>query len=111
MEINLRKENNVLIVTLKGRLDAVTAPDFDKKLESLLSEGEKALIINFSELEYISSAGLRSILASAKQLKANDGRMLLAELKGPVKEVFEISGFYSIFKIFGSEADALNQMT
>jgi len=110
MEINTRKKDNVLVISLKGRLDAVTAPDFDKKLESLLSEGENALIINFSELEYISSAGLRSILASAKQLKANDGRMLLAELRGPVKEVFEISGFYSIFQIFESEADALNQM-
>jgi len=110
MEINTRKKDNVLVISLKGRLDAVTAPDFDKKLESLLSEGENALIINFSELKYISSAGLRSILASAKQLKANDGRMLLAELRGPVKEVFEISGFYSIFQIFESEADALNQM-
>jgi len=110
MEINTRKKDNVLVISLKGRLDAVTAPDFDKKLESLLSEGEDALIINFSELKYISSAGLRSILASAKQLKANGGRMLLAELRSPVKEVFEISGFYSIFQIFESEADALNQM-
>lgn len=111
MEINTKKKDNVLVISLKGRLDAVTAPDFDKKLESLLSEGENALIINFSELEYISSAGLRSILVSAKQLKANGGRMLLAELRGPVKEVFEISGFYSIFQIFEAEADALNQMT
>lgn len=111
MEINTKKKDNVLVISLKGRLDAVTAPDFDKKLESLLSEGENVLIINFSELEYISSAGLRSILVSAKQLKANGGRMLLAELMGPVKEVFEISGFYSIFQIFETEADALNQMT
>ncbi|MBI3591877.1 MAG: STAS domain-containing protein [Nitrospirae bacterium] len=58
MEINTRKKDNVLVISLKGRLDAVTAPDFDKKLESLLSEGENALIINFSELEYISSREL-----------------------------------------------------
>lgn len=111
MEINTIKKGNVLVILLKGRLDALTAPDFDKKIESLLSEGEKALIINFSELEYISSAGLRSILAIAKQLKAKDGKIMLAELKGAVKEVFEISGFYSIFQIFDSEADALNKMT
>ncbi len=111
MEISARKNGNVLVILLKGRLDALTAPDFDKKIESLLSEGEKALVINFSELEYISSAGLRSILATAKQLKAKDGRILLAELRGAVKEVFEISGFYSIFQIFESEADALKQMT
>ena len=111
MEITTTKKNNVLLILLKGRLDALTAPDFDKKTESLLSEGEKALILNFSELEYISSAGLRSILATAKQLKANGGRILLAELKGAVKEVFEISGFYSIFQIFDTEAEALKQMT
>jgi len=111
MEINTRKEGNVLVILLKGRLDAVTAPDFDKRIEGLLSEGEKEMIINFTELEYISSAGLRSILATAKHLKAKGGRILLAELRGAVKEVFEISGFYSIFQIFGSEADALNQKT
>jgi anti-anti-sigma factor len=111
MEINTIKKGNVLVILLKGRLDALTAPDFDKKIESLLSEGENAFIINFSDLEYISSAGLRSILAIAKQLKAKDGKIMLAELKGAVKEVFEISGFYSIFQIFDSEADALNKMT
>jgi len=110
MEINTRKKDNVFVVSLKGKLDAVTAPEFDKKLEGLLSEGENNLIINLGELEYISSAGLRSILAFAKQLKANGGRMVLAELRGPVKEVFEISGFYSIFQILESEAAALNQM-
>lgn len=110
MEINTGKKDNVLVISLKGKLDAVTAAEFDKKLESLLAEGEKALIINFSELEYISSAGLRCILALAKQLKEKGGKMTFAGLKGVVKDVFELSGFCSIFQIFGSEAEALNQM-
>lgn len=111
MQIDMIKKGTVLVIFVKGRLDALTAPDFDKKIETLLSEGENALVLNFSELEYISSAGLRSILAVAKQLKAKDGSIMLTELKGAVKEVFEISGFYSIFQIFESEADALKQMT
>lgn len=110
MEINSRKEGDILILALNGKMDAVTAPEFDRKFEGLTSEGENIFIINFSGLEYISSAGLRSILASAKLLKAKGGRIALTELRGPVKEVFELSGFYSIFQIYGSEAEAVSRI-
>ena len=110
MEINTKKEKNVPVVSIKGRIDAVTAPDFEKNLSELISSGEKTVVVNFSELEYISSAGLRSILATAKKLKTENGKMLFAGLKGPVEEVFKISGFYSIFTIFESEEAALNQI-
>ena len=69
----------------------------------------EVLLVNFSELEYISSAGLRSILATAKQLKARNGEIMFTGLKNTVKEVFEISGFYSIFKTFETEEEALTQ--
>lgn len=110
MELNTRKENNVLIVGLKGRMDAVTAPEFDRQFAAWLSEGEKAFILNFSALEYISSAGLRSILSASKQLKANGGRSLFTGLTGPVKEVFELSGFYAIFDMCDSEEAAIRLM-
>lgn len=110
MEINTRKENNVRIVGLKGRMDAVTAPEFDRQFNAWLAEGEKAFIINFSALDYISSAGLRSILSASKQLKANGGRSLFTGLTGPVKEVFELSGFYAIFEMCDSEETAINLM-
>jgi anti-anti-sigma factor len=110
MEINSRKEKNIPVVSVKGRIDAVTAPEFEKNMSDLISKGENNLIINFADLEYISSAGLRSILATAKKLKAEGGKMLFAGLQGPVEEVFKISGFYSIFSIFDSEAAALNNL-
>lgn len=110
MEISERKEGNVLVVSVKGKMDAVTAPEFDKQFEGWTAAGESAFVVNFSGLEYISSAGLRSVLASAKQLKAGSGRLLFAGLRGPVREVFELSGFYSIFQIFDLEADALKKM-
>ncbi len=68
------------------------------------------MIINLSDLEYISSAGLRSILAIAKVLKAKGGKMIFACLKGTVKDVFKISGFGSIFQIYDSEEEALTQV-
>ena len=110
MEINTRKETNVRVVGLTGRMDAVTAPEFDRQFNAWLSEGENAFIINFSALEYISSAGLRSILSASKQLKANGGKSLFTGLTGPVKEVFELSGFYAIFDMCDSEEAAITRM-
>jgi len=110
MEIQTRKEKNAVIVSVKGRMDAVTAPEFEKNLSDLIAKGENTFLLNFSGLEYISSAGLRSILATAKKLKEKEGKILFAGLHGPVEEVFKISGFHSIFKIFDSEEAALGEI-
>ncbi len=107
MEIETAKENTTIIVSVKGRIDAVTALEFEKTLESLMGKGENAILLNFSSLEYISSAGLRSILCTAKQMKAKNGTILFSGLKGPVKDVFKISGFNTIFKVFDTREDAL----
>jgi anti-anti-sigma factor len=110
MEISVRKEKNVSVVSVTGRMDAVTAPEFEKSLSELMSKGEKKFLVNLAGLEYISSAGLRSILVIAKQSKAGQGEVIFSGLRGPVEEVFKISGFHSIFKIFESEEMALKQI-
>ena len=110
MEIHTRKDKNVIIVSVKGRVDAVTAPEFEKNLSDLISKGEIIFLLNFGDLEYISSAGLRSILSTAKKLKEQKGKIVLTGLKGSVGEVFKISGFDSIFKIFDSEENALKEI-
>ncbi len=107
MEISTRKEKNVTIVSVSGRIDAITAPEFESNLDGLITVGERIFLINLSGLGYISSAGLRSILSSAKKLKTLSGEILFTGLQGPVDEVFQISGFKSIFKFFPSEADAV----
>ena len=110
METYTRKEKNAVIVSVKGRIDAVTAPEFEKDLSALIAQSETIFILNFDRVEYISSAGLRSILATAKKLKEKEGKILFTGLRGPVEEVFKISGFHSIFKVFDSEATALKEM-
>jgi len=99
-----------VIASVKGRLDAVTAPEFEKNLSDLISKGETIFLLNFAGLDYISSAGLRSILATFKKLKEKQGKILFTGLQGPVEEVFKISGFHTIFKIFDSEETALKEM-
>jgi anti-anti-sigma factor len=107
MEFHTSKESGWTVVSIGGRMDAVTTPEIDKKLYDLLESGEKRLVVDLKDLGYISSAGLRSLLATAKKLKAVQGEMAFANLRGPVKDVFEISGFYSIFKVFDSVAEAI----
>ncbi len=110
MEIQTRKDKAAVVVSIEGRMDAVTAPEFEKKVIDLISKGEKTFVVNFVELEYISSAGLRSILALAKKLKEQAGKILLTGVRGSVEEVFKISGFSSMFKMFDSEESALREI-
>ena len=75
-----------------------------------LTRGEKALLIHLDKLDYISSAGLRTLLVTAKRMKGQAGKMAFANLKGHPKEVFEISGFYSLFTVFDSVESALESI-
>jgi anti-anti-sigma factor len=102
MEISKTRERNAVVMTVKGRMDAVSSPEFEKEMEELIGQGEKTFIVDLSNLDYISSAGLRSILITAKKLKTREGKLLLSSLKEVVKEVFEISGFSSIIPIYDS---------
>lgn len=109
MDIDLRKEKNGTVVAIKGRMDAVCAPDLENLLAERINEGELSFIFDFSNLEYISSAGLQCILAAAKTLEEKQGRIALTSLQGTVKEVFEISGFDTLFPIYNTVEEAINQ--
>jgi anti-anti-sigma factor len=102
MDIHVKKEAKGLIVSLIGRLDAVSVGEFDKEMDGQIKKGESNIILDLSRLDYISSAGLRNILSTSKRLKENQGTITLCGLHGGVKEVFDISGFSSIFTIYES---------
>lgn len=107
INISINKDTNATVITIKGRLDTVTAPELEKQLTSVTADGAGTLIMNMSDVDYISSAGLRVLLVAAKIMKSNNGEVLLCGLQGSVKEVLDISGFSSIFKTFDTEAAAL----
>jgi anti-anti-sigma factor len=110
MKIRVEKDEKCPIVSVKGRMDAVTAPDFEKQVSEIIEKEDTDFIIDLAELEYISSAGLRSILAAAKKLKQKERQLYLAALQDVVKEVFEISGFSAIIPIFDSVETVLKQV-
>jgi len=108
MQISVKTTNEVKVLAFEGRLDTQTSPDAQQQLTRLIEAGEKRFIVNFEKLDYISSAGLRVLLVAAKQLKGIDGELRICSLNEVVGEVFDISGFTTIFKIFGSESEALD---
>lgn len=86
-----KAENNGLTVTLEGRLDTTTAPQLETELMGSL-EGVTSLVLDFEKLEYISSAGLRVLLA-AQKVMMKQGEMKVIHVNEVVMEVFEVTGF------------------
>jgi anti-anti-sigma factor len=107
MEIITQKHENGLVVSVKGRIDAVSAPAFEKELMEFVDSGDTSLIINCRELIYLTSAGLRGILTVAKKLKNKGGALKVAALIDVVKNVYEISGFSAIIPTFDTVEAAL----
>ena len=110
MEITETKENDVNIYRLNGRLDSNTSPALEKKLAVAIEDGATNMVLDFENLEYISSAGLRIILKTTKDLKRSEGSIVLCAMQDYVKEVFEIAGFDSFLSIVSTMKDALNKI-
>jgi anti-sigma B factor antagonist len=110
MEILEKEEKGVSIFKLTGRLDSKTSPEFEKKIFDAIDKGSKQMIVDFGDLDYISSAGLRVILKATKDLKRSEGNFILCSMKDYVKEVFEISGFDTFLPIVSSMDEAFQKM-
>ncbi len=111
VEIIQEKQGNVNVIKVKGRLDASTAAKLEETLELFVNEDRTRILVDCETLDYISSAGLRVLLASAKELKKTNGKIYLSSLNPNVKQVFEISGFTTIFPIYESIKDALADLS
>ena len=97
MEIIKNQNGSELNIELIGRLDTTTAPELDNDLKTSL-DGVTKVVFDFTKLEYISSAGLRVLLAAQKVMN-KQGEMILTNVNDDVKEVFEITGFVDILTI------------
>lgn len=107
MEITESKRNGVVIFALRGRLDASNADTAEHKLVALIDGGETRVVVDCTQLDYISSAGLRVLLVAAKRLNARHGTIAIAALKDEIREVFDIAGFASILPIYATPAAAV----
>lgn len=98
------------VMVFEGNLETGTAPEAEKEINALIEQGVKNIVINFEKLNYISSAGLRVLLATAKKLKSKQGMLYICSLNETVTEIFEMSGFNTIFNVFDTESEALKML-
>lgn len=106
MDITESQLNAATVLALAGRLDGLAAPALEQKIDALVAAGVKKVVLDCSALAYVSSAGLRSFLTSAKKLKAAGGKAAFAALAPAVHEVFELSGFLSVLEVHPTTAAA-----
>jgi anti-sigma B factor antagonist len=106
MDITESKINSATVLALSGRLDGLTSPVLEKRVEALLAAGTRQLVFDCGQLAYASSIGLRVFLGSAKKLKAVGGKVAFAALTPAVHEVFELSGFTGLFTLEPTAAAA-----
>jgi anti-anti-sigma factor len=111
LEIVQEQQGIARILTLRGRLDTETSADLELGVQDLLGAGERNFLIDLGGVSYVSSAGLRVLLALAKQLDQGRGSLRLCALNPSVTQVFEVAGFSKLFVIFKDQAAALASMS
>ena len=107
MGISTEREGATLIAKTEGRVDGANAREYQDALEAAIDPADRAVILDLENLAYISSAGLRVLLLTAKTLRKQNATLSVCSLSEPIRQVFEISGFDKIIPIHASQAEAV----
>jgi anti-sigma B factor antagonist len=107
MQLVEKESGEVTVLELGGRLDSNTSKVLEDKVMEILGQGKKKVLMDFADVDYINSTGLRVLLLALQQLKKVQGKLVLSSIKDYMKEVFEISGYTEIFPIFPTQEEAL----
>ena len=110
LEVNVDEVNDVVVIKLVGNLDTNTAPDAETEINNWLGKDTKKMVVNLEEAKYVSSAGLRVFLATAKKMTAAGGTVMFCSPNEVVKEILDISGFSTILNLKGTQEEALNEI-
>lgn len=108
LDLSTATEGDATVVIPTGRIDGSTASPLQDALLKLIEESKGSLVVDFENIEYISSAGLRVLLLAAKQLQAGGRKIVLCAMRHHIAEVFKISGFSEILAIHPTRQDAIN---
>ena len=96
-----------MILSLSGKLYATTAKTFEDRILGVINGGTQRLVVDLSQLDYVSSSGLRVFIIAAKRLQTVDGKIVLCSMKDHVRQVFDLAGFSSMLSIYGSRDEAI----
>lgn len=108
MEISVQEFKHCDMITIKGRVDSSTAPQLAQALEAANESGKYKLVVDMQDLEYMSSAGFRALLAAQRNCKKyNRGEVVLASVPDRIREALELAGFTELFKTFDDSLTAV----
>lgn len=109
LRITVKEINDVIIIGLIGNLDTNTSPEAEVEINKYLEKGSKKMLIDLGDTRYVSSAGLRIFLATAKKIMANDGMVMLCHPNEIVTEILDVSGFSTIIVVKPTVDEALKE--
>ena len=104
--VQCEHEGDCLILVPEGRIDSSNASDFERDMNNHIDNGDVHIIVDFSELSFISSSGMRVLLIAAKRVRRN-GKLVLCSMRDSIREIFSISGFDAIITVVKSRSEAL----
>ena len=107
LNIVVEEDGGKCILRLDGRIDAVTATALEREITHLFETGHRKILLDFVQVDYLSSAGMRLFLSATKKFKANQGFILFYNLNDDVMEIIKIAGFERILRIYPNEQEAL----
>jgi anti-anti-sigma factor len=107
ISITSSRQGDIAVVHISGRIDGVTASEFETACQAAITAEVKFLVLDLGEVQYVSSMGLRSFVVIGKGLQERGGALRLARVTGPVAKVLKISGFHSLFSSFDSVESAI----
>ena len=107
MNLKIEKKQDVVVLQVKGSLDADSVSQFKKKVNKIIEEGSKCLVLDGSELEFVDSMGLGSLISFLRKLRSQNGDLKVAAISKEVQQVFEITRLHQLFQIFSNSDEAI----
>ena len=108
MNTEVQHENNSTVIKVTGSVDALTASDLSKVLMNQITDGHANLVVDLIGVEFMSSAGLRTLLGAVKEARSNGGDLRITSTNPGIDKVLKMSGFHNIAKVFPSQAEAVS---
>jgi len=110
MEISVDRRGHVSVVTVSGDVDAATAPDLRQWLDEMLKDGQTRLVIDLSQVKFMDSSGLATLVQVFKRVRAGNGEVRLCSLQPPVRRIFELTRLDRAFDIFATRDEAVTSL-
>lgn len=109
VRIKSEVKGEIMVLKLAGRLDAVSSPQAEREVFDLINEGHYKLLVDFSTVDYLSSAGMRMLLSVTKKLRTLSGKLVICSVNRNVMDVLKMSGFDHVLELFDTEDEGLRQ--